>query len=106
MNISKNMGSMGKLSANVRKLLLIQMVWGVQFYSGTYSLFFQHYGLTESSLFAIESLFAIVMVLGSFPIGFLSDKYSKKGFIILGMVLCGVGYGLFFLGDVFRMFAL
>ncbi|HMY81017.1 MAG TPA: MFS transporter, partial [Candidatus Absconditabacterales bacterium] len=68
--------------------------------------FFNSYGLGESELFIVQSIYAVTVVLLEIPTGFVSDKYSRKLSISLGLFIASIGYFVYSIGHGFWGFAI
>jgi MFS family permease len=68
--------------------------------------FFQSKGLSMQEVFALQALFALVVLITEVPSGYVADMIGRKQTLVIGAVFCGIGHTLLLGADGFWTLAM
>ncbi|MBI3332235.1 MFS transporter [Candidatus Peregrinibacteria bacterium] len=77
--------------ANVWKIALSEFGSGAMLYIPVIVLFLQENGLSLTQVFYLQSIFAIFLMLGEIPTGYISDRWGRRNALALGSLLRFLG---------------
>lgn len=97
--------SPAQLRGNVRSVLLLSGVWMFLLIMPVIVPFLQARGLTMTEVFALQTVFAVAIVVLEVPSGYVADLVGRRRCLIAASLLYGVAFTWLALGDGFWHFA-
>ena len=93
-----------QLRGNVRKVLLLSGVWMFLLIMPVIVPFLQARGLSMAEVFALQTVFAVGLVVLEVPSGYVADVVGRRRCLVMASVLYGVAFTWLALGDGFWHF--
>lgn len=76
-----------KLKGNIKKFYLMQILFGICFFTPILVLYWQDMGLNLTEIMTLQSIYAILVVFLEVPTGYVADVFGRKK--------CLIGFGIF-----------
>lgn len=86
---------------NLRLLQIFKALRGALLVMPVIVPFFQSNGLSQTEIFALQSAFAIAILVLEVPSGYFADRFGRKKSMLLGALLSIAGFGLYALAHGF-----
>lgn len=94
------------MERNLKLLYVIRIVRSFGVFAPVIVLFYQENGLSQTEVFALQSIFALAVLLLEVPSGYFADVFGRRLSVILGGVLAAIGFGGYSFAMSFPVFVL
>ncbi|HIA92126.1 TPA: MFS transporter [Candidatus Saccharibacteria bacterium] len=93
-----------KMKRNLKLLYILRAIRSFGVFAPVIVLFFQENGLSQTEVFALQSIFAAAIVLLEVPSGYFADVFGRRISVVLGGLFTALGFGGYALASGFAQF--